>query len=84
MSIDTFAIDFGKAQELQTKLENQLAEVNQFKQSNPGSSTARFEYTMRSTYQTLNTSVINLQRLSNEYITQPARFPTVRDKQQRS
>ena len=60
MSIDTFAIDFGKAQELQSKLEQQLQEVNAFKQANPGQSTARFEYSMRSTYQTLNTTVINL------------------------
>jgi len=65
--MDTFTIDYAKAVELKDKLDQQLLEVTQFRKKNPGESTARFEYTMRSSSQSLQTNIRNLERLASEY-----------------
>jgi len=60
-----------------------MDECAQVKQKNPAQSTARYEYTMRSTFQTLKSCLLNLERIQNDYMNSPARYPNVRDKPSR-
>ena len=78
--MDTFNIDFNKTEELVNKLSSLLDEVRGMKKVNPSSNTAAKEYSMRSTYQNLQQSLENFERIKYEYVNTPAKFANIRDK----
>lgn len=78
--MDTFNIDFNKTEELVNKLVGLLDEIRAIKKTNPSSNTAAKEYSMRSTYQSLQQGLENFERIKYEYVNNPAKFPNIRDK----
>ena len=78
---DHFPEDFAKAEELAERLRTQLQEVKDIKAKNPDKSTARQEYMMRATYNTLKTNMTNMEKLRYEYECESAMYAHLTKKQ---
>ena len=76
--MDLFDKDFKQGEELCNKLRNQIAEIKMNK-SGQGISTQK--YLMKSTYNTLSTTLMKFDQLVYEYTNEPSRHPGLSERE---
>ena len=75
--MDLFDRDYKQAEDLCAKLRHQIAEI---KMNKSGQGINQQKYLMKSTYNTLHTTLMQFDKLVYEYENEPSRHPNVRER----